>query len=283
MSKILVTGGAGFIGTNLVKRLISEGHAVTSLDNYSTGSKSNHVSGVEYINGDISEIQGYSIDDSEYCFHLAAQSRVQPSFENPLKSLEINVTGTTKVMEWARKNKVKVVYAGSASKHYSPSKSPYATTKMLGEMICRLYRESYNVNVEIARFYNVYGPLEPLDEKNGNVLGIWRSKVSKKEPISIVGDGQQKRDFTHVDDIVDGLIKIAQSDESHEDAWELGSGVSYSINQLAELFENHFQANTRYIGEQKGNSRFTLNTNTDAKDRLKWNPKDRLQTYVETL
>ncbi len=283
MSKILVTGGAGFIGTNLIKRLVKEGHTVVSLDNYSTGSKTNHVDHVEYINGGIEKIQAHNVDDSELCFHLAAQSRVQPSFNNPLKSVEVNVTGTTKVMEWARKNNVKVVYAGSASKHYNPSDSPYATTKMLGEMICKLYKQSYKVNVEIARFYNVYGPLEPLDEKNGNVMGIWRTKINKKEPIDIVGDGQQKRDFTHVNDIVDGLIKIAESNESHKDAWELGCGVSYSINELAGFFEKRFNTNTRYIPEQKGNVKITINTNTDATDRLGWNPKDELQNYIQRL
>ena len=102
-------------------------------------------------------------------------------------------------------------------------------TKYLGEEICKLYKKSFNVNVEIARFYNVYGPYEPLDEKFGNVIGIWRAKVKENKPLTIVGDGNQKRDFTHVDDIVDGILKIAFSKKTHSDAWELGSGVSYSI------------------------------------------------------
>lgn len=283
MSKILVTGGAGFIGTNLIKRLVKEGHTVVCLDNYSTGSKNNHLKYVKYIDGDVEQIQQIGVDDSEYCFHLAAQSRVQPSFENPEESLRTNVTGTTKVMEWARKNNVKVIYAGSASKHYNPSSSPYATTKMLGEMMCKLYRQAYKVNVEIARFYNVYGPLESLDEKHGSVMGIWRARINNKKPIDIVGDGQQKRDFTHVDDIVDGLIKIAESNESHKDAWELGCGVSYSINELAGFFEKRFNTNTRYIPEQKGNVKITINTNTDALDRLGWNPKKELQQYIQKL
>ena len=283
MQKILVTGGAGFIGTNLIVSLVKEGNTVVSLDNYSTGSVNNHVGYAKYINGDIEEIEKHNLDDCELCFHLAAQSRVQPSFDNPLESVKVNVTGTTKVMEWARKNKVKVVYAGSASKHYNPSDSPYATTKMLGEMICKLYKQSYKVNVEIARFYNVYGPLESLDEKNGSVLGIWRARINKKEPINIVGDGDQERDFTHVDDIVDGLIKIAKSDESHKDAWELGCGVSYSINQLAGFFKKRFQTIAQYIPEQKGNAKITLNTNTDAIDRLGWRPGDKLQNYIQKL
>ena len=101
-----------------------------------------------------------------------------------------------------------MLYAGSSSRHHDPSDSPYAMTKFLGEEICKLYRKTYNVNVEIARFYNVYGPYEPLDEKFGNVIGIWRVKANKQLPLPIVGDGQQRRDFTHVYDIVKGLIKI---------------------------------------------------------------------------
>ena len=151
----------------------------------------------------------------DICFHLAAQSRVQPSFEDPEESFRINVLGTSRVMEWARANKVTIVYAGSSSKHHDPSDSPYAMYKFLGEEVCKLYKKSYNVNVEIARFYNVYGPGENIDEKFGNVLGIWRSKVIKGEPLPIVGDGNQKRDFVHVYDIVDGLIKIALTDINH--------------------------------------------------------------------
>ena len=104
-----------------------------------------------------------------------------------------------KVMEWAMRNNVKTIYAGSSSKHHDPSDSPYAMYKYLGEEVCKLYKNSFKVNVEIARFYNVYGPNESLDEEHGNVIGIWREKVDKGYPLPIVGDGNQRRDFTHVD------------------------------------------------------------------------------------
>ena len=173
MNKALVTGGAGFIGTNLIKTLKDQGVEIVSIDNYSTGNKSNEIDGVNYLDIDIEEILNIQEKDFDICFHLAAQSRVQPSFDNPQESVRVNVTGTTKVMEWAKLNDIKVIYAGSSSKHHDPSDSPYAMTKFLGEEICNLYKKSYNVNVEIARFYNVYGPFEPLDEKFGNVIGIW--------------------------------------------------------------------------------------------------------------
>ena len=211
MKKVLVTGGVGFIGTNLIQRLILEGYQVYSLDNYSTGSRENELSSVTYVKGDIESIDQFNNQNFDYCFHLAAQSRVQPSFEDPEESLRVNVQGTLKVMEWAKKNNVKVLYAGSSSKHHDPSDSPYAMTKFLGEEICKLYRKTYDIDVEIARFYNVYGPNEPLDEKFGNVIGIWRVKANKGLSLPIVGDGEQRRDFTHVVDIVDGIIRISNS------------------------------------------------------------------------
>jgi len=282
MKNILVTGGAGFIGSNLIKKLIDEGHNVTCLDDYSTGTNENEVKEVKYINDDIENIIKLKIR-FDICFHLAAQSRVQPSFDNPQESVRVNITGTTRVMEWAKNNNVKVIYAGSSSKHHDPSDSPYAMTKFLGEEICKLYKKSFNVNVEIARFYNVYGPLEPLDEKFGNVIGIWRSKVIKGEPLPIVGDGNQKRDFVHVYDIVDGLIKIAFTDIKHSDAWELGTGVNYSVNELFKYFKDKFDVTSISIPDQPGNYRQTLRENDDSIKLLDWKPKDRLKDHINSF
>ncbi len=283
MKKALVTGGAGFIGTNLIKQLSALGVEIVSIDDYSTGSKSNEIDGVTYINTDIEEIINIKESGFDICFHLAAQSRVQPSFDNPEDSIRVNVLGTTKVMEWAIKNNVKVIYAGSSSKHHDPSDSPYAMTKFLGEEICKLYKKSYNVKVEVARFYNVYGPFEPLDEKFGNVIGIWQVKVQKRIPLPIVGDGNQKRDFTHVDDIVDGLIKISNTDITHDDAWEIGTGINYSINQLYSMFNEKFDIESENIPDQRGNYRETLRVNDDLVNLLGWQPKDRLKEYIENL
>jgi UDP-glucose 4-epimerase len=280
--KIIVTGGAGFIGTNLIKILLKDNYDITSIDNYSTGLKENEIEGVKYIDSDIELIDQLE-SEFDLCFHLAAQSRVQPSFEDPKESIRVNVNGTTKVMEWAKKQSVKVIYAGSSSKHHDPSDSPYAMTKYLGEEICKLYKKSFKINVEIARFYNVYGPYEPLDEKFGNVIGIWRAKVKENKPLTIVGDGNQKRDFTHVDDIVDGILKIAFSKKTHSDAWELGSGVSYSIKELFNMFKERFNATSVYVDDQPGNYRETLRVNDDIIKELDWNPQDRLKDYINSL
>jgi UDP-glucose 4-epimerase len=156
-------------------------------------------------------------------------------------------------------------------------------SKYMGEEICKLYRNSFNFSVEIARFYNVYGPGENIDEKFGNVIGIWGSKILKGEPLPIIGDGNQKRDFIHVLDIVDGLIKIALSKLSHKDAWELGTGVNYSINELFSYFKQKFNVDSCYLPDQKGNYKETLRKNDDMLKLLNWLPKDRLKDHIYNL
>ena len=280
---ILVTGGSGFIGTNLIKFLKEKNHSVVSIDNYSTGKRSNNIPGVKYIEMNILDINKLKSRDFDVCFHLAAQSRVQPSFDNPINSYESNVTGTLKIVEWAKINNVKVIYAGSSSRHQDPSQSPYAMTKFLGEEICKMFKKSFNTNIEIARFYNVYGPNEAVDLKFGNVIGIWRKKIENGEKLTIIGDGEQRRDFIHVEDLVDGLYKIALSKDSNSDAWELGTGVNYSINQLYNFFKAKFSIDFERLSDQPGNYRETMRVNDDSLKRLKWEPKDRLKKYIFDL
>ena len=280
---ILVTGGAGFIGSNLIKRLVKEGHYVESLDNYETGLESNEIEGCEYVKRDIEGIEWYSGKGIDVCFHLAGLSRIQPSFLNPVETVRVNATGTQKVLEWAKKNSIKVVYAGSSSRWHNPFLSPYALSKHIGEEYCKMYRAVYGVNVDIARFYNVYGPKEVIDGDWAAVIGIWRRQVRDNKPITIVGDGEQRRDFTHVDDIVDGLIRIANYKKYHEDAWELGTGKNYSINEVYEMFRDKFNVSKAHVPDQQGNYRVTLQENTDAQDILGWAPSDKLPTYIANL
>ena len=205
MKKVLVTGGAGFIGSNLIKALSKEKLKIFSLDDYSSGTRENEIENVTYIEGDISSISQIN-EEIDICFHLAAKSLVQESFQNVRQSFTVNVDGTLNVLEWAKDNNVKILFAGSASRHNDPTSSPYAMTKFIGEETCKLYKKNFNVNVEIARFYNVYGPNERIDDKDGNVIGIWRSKLVKGLPLPIVGDGNQKRNHLYVDDAIDATI-----------------------------------------------------------------------------
>ena len=282
MKNILITGGVGFIGSNLARELLKRNYNVTSIDNYSFGSKDNQIEGVEYIDEDINNISNLQLK-FDTCFHLAALARVQLSFNNPSDYFYSNVSGTERVMEWAKDNNVKVVYAGSSSRHFNPADSPYAMYKFLGEEICKLYKNSYDLDVEIARFYNVYGPGEVVDEIYGNVIGIWRSKIINKKPLTIVGDGDQRRDFTHVFDIVDGLIKIALTEHKHHDAWELGTGNNHSVNELYEMFKKKFNVTSEFIPDQPGNYKKTIRKNDDMLSKLNWEPKDRLADHINNL
>jgi UDP-glucose 4-epimerase len=281
--KILITGALGFIGKNLAKKLVADGHDVIGLDNYEIGKPADEVDGVRYLPWDIEQIEYLKGDSIDLCFHLAALSRIQPSFEQPSETFRVNARGTEAVCEWARHNNVKVVYSGSSSQWHDPFLSPYALYKKLGEDVCKLYRMIYNSNIEIARFYNVYGPGEITEGKWAAVIGKWRGQVEKNHPITIVGDGEQRRDFTHIDDIVDGLIKIGFGTEKHEDAWELGTGFNYSLNEVAQLFVEKFSAVKVYMTDERGNYRETIRVNNDAIEKLGWTPTDKLKEYINSL
>ena len=282
MKKILVTGGVGFIGTNLIQKLLSEGHNVYSLDNYEVGLKENEQVGCFYHNNDIVNIN--SLDkDFDLIFHLAALSRIQPSFNNPEETFRVNTIGTQKGCEFARLTGAKIIYSGSSSRWHNPYQSPYAASKHMGEEVCKMYKKTYGMDIEIVRFYNVYGQGEIVDGDWAAVIGKWRRQVRNGESITIVGDGEQRRDFTYIDDIVDGLWKIGMKDVKHKDAWELGTGQNYSINEVYQMFKDKFGVGCRYIPNQPGNYRKTLRENDNALDILGWKPKDNLLYYINQL
>lgn len=280
--KILVTGGAGFVGTNLIKKLLKEGHSVSSIDNYDSGLKENHQKGCTYYEYDIKKIKLFG-GEYDIVYHLAGLSRIQPSFNNPTETFRVNTKACLKIAEWAKKTHTKVVYAGSSSRWHNPYQSPYACFKHIGEEIFKMYKKVYNLNVEICRFYNVYGPHEIVDGDWAAVTGIWRRQVRDGHPITIIGDGKQRRDFTYVDDIVDALYKVGLSNKVHEDAWELGTGMNYSINEVYQMFKDKFGTDCVYLPDQPGNYRETLRENNDALERLDWKPKDILKQYIDNL
>ena len=282
--KILVTGGNGFIGSNLIKKLLKEGHEVVSLDDLSTGLKEYEVEGCNYVYGDIENLLYWKGESFDLCYHLAALARIQPSFDDPMETFRVDTQGVMVVAEWARQNNVKVVYSGSSSKWCNPETSPYATCKKLGEDVLKMYRTAYGCDFEIARFYNVYGPNELVDGKWAAVIGIWRKQIEEGKPITIISDGEQRRDFTYVDDICDALYKIGMEDKKHEDAWELGTGMNYSINEVFGFFQEAFgELEKVHLPDVPGNYRKTLRENDDTLERLGWAPKDRLRDYILSL
>ena len=289
---ILVTGGAGFVGTNLIKRLLREGHSVVSMDDYSTGTRKNHIDGCMYLFNDINNIQDIvdnplpmDLEDIDYCFHLAALPRIQPSFDNPDETYRVNTTGTHSILSFCWEYNIKVIYSGSSSRWHDPYQSPYATTKYLGEELCKMYRRVYNLDAQIVRFYNVYGPHEITEGDWAAVIGKWRGQIERGDPITIVGDGEQRRDFTHIDDIVDALYKIMLNETvEYTEPWELGTGISYSIKELYEMFCERFgSVEVKYLPEQKGNYRSTQRETDRALDALGWEPQDRLKDYIKGL
>jgi UDP-glucose 4-epimerase len=282
MKKVLVTGGCGFIGYALTLELIKRGYDVDVIDNLSIGKEAKIPEGCTFLGGDIRGMDNLDDKPYIYIFHLAALSRIQPSFQNPTLTFSVNVDGTKKVVEYAYQNKSKLIYAGSSSRWHNPMLSPYAMSKHMGEEWIKMYKGVYDLNAEIVRFYNVYGEGELMDSHMAAVIGVWRAQVKKNYPITIIGDGKQRRDFTHIDDIVDGLIRVAESDKGH-DAWELGTGKNYSINEVADMFIEKFNCVKVYMTDQKGNYRETLRVNSDAIDMLGWQPKDKLKEYINGI
>jgi len=278
---VLVTGGCGFIGYALTKELLLRGYNVDVVDNLSIFREAKDVTelGANFLSRDVRAMENVPLKNYKYIFHLAALSRIQPSFINPRSTFSNNVEGTRQVVDYALKIHSKLIYAGSSSKHHNPELSPYAMSKYMGEEWIKMYKKCFGLNAEIARFYNVYGPGELVNSNMAAVIGLWRAAIQKGEPINIHGDGEQRRDFTHIDDIVDGLIRIAESDEQHDDAWELGTGKNYSINEVADMFG----VERKYVDDVKGNYRETIRVNNDATERLGWKPTDKLKQYINSL
>jgi len=283
--KFLVTGGVGFIGTNLIKALLKDGHEVVSIDNYSTGLKENEQNGCRYYNADICDYKSFDnfIEDPDLVFHLAALPRIQPSFKYPLITFKTNVEGTINLLDWCKEKNTPLVYAGSSSTHGGVYKNPYTFTKWQGEELCKLYSKVYSLQTSICRFYNVYGPYQLTEGEYCTVIGIFERQHKNNEALTITGDGEQRRDFTHIDDIVDGLIKCGidlitdDNSKANGETFELGRGINYSINEVA----NMFGGEKKYIPQKKGEVRDTLCVDLKANKLLNWNPKRNLEDYIK--
>lgn len=276
--KILVTGGAGFIGTNLIKKLLQEKHIVHSLDNYTTGLTTNEVDGCIYTKGDIKYINELYHGTFDVVYHMAAIARIQPSFERPEDYIQTNFTGTYEVVKYCTKHNIPLIYAGSSSKHSGRFKNPYTFSKDLGEDIIKLYETHYNLQATTTRFYNVYGPHQLTEGGYTTLIGRWLYNIKNGINCEIYGDGEQRRDFTHVDDIVDALYKITEQQAYGYD-FELGRGKNYSVNEVAEMLN----IKPTYHPAKPGEARHTLNEDKKANDILGWIPKIDLVDYIKTI
>jgi UDP-glucose 4-epimerase len=275
---IMVTGGAGFIGTNLIKRLLKDGHNVVSIDNYSTGTEENHQEGCVYHDVDIRDAFDFDffMENPDVIYHLAALPRIQPSFEFPALTMEIGVLGTMNILEWAKNKECKVIYAGSSSVHSGKFKNPYTFSKVVADDMCLLYKKHFGVDVSICRFYNVYGPHQLTEGDYCTVVGVFERQYQNQEPLTITGDGFQRRDFTHVDDIVDGLILSSESETCYDEI-ELGRGNNYSINEIADMFNTK----TEYIDARPGEAKETLCDTQIAERLIGYKPKRNIEDYIK--
>lgn len=275
--KILVTGGAGFIGTNLIKRLLSEKYEVTSIDNYSTGLEVNHQEGCKYISYDIRILSDYSpFGKFDVVYHLAAIARIQPSFQNPEEYFTVNANATMKLAKYCSTNNIPLIYAGSSSHHSGKFKNPYTFSKDIGEEIIQLFQQHYNLSSTITRFYNVYGPHHLKEGGYTTLIGAWEKRIEEHQSLIIYGDGTKRRDFTHVNDIVDALLLILTK-QAWGHTFELGRGKNFSVNEIADMFKQE----VIYKENKSGEAEVTLCDDTLAKEILGWEPKLNIKDYIK--
>lgn len=281
MNNILVTGGLGFVGTHLVDNLIADpNNCVTVIDSLvsDSSSRSNMRDGVRYWIDDIRNINTskYAQEKFDTVYHLAALARIQPSFEDPLTYLSVDMMGTAHILEFARRCKANVVYAGSSSAYAGPMLNPYAYAKYTGEQICELYSKVYGLSTVTARFFNVYGNGQPTSGAYATVIGVFEGLKKKGLPLTITSDGEQRRDFTHVFDIAMGLIALSKGRWEGQ-VFNLGTGKNYSINELASMFK---PSDVKYLPERPGEARTTLADISETKKATGWSPSVGLETYV---
>ena len=280
-NKILVTGGAGFVGSHLCERLTKDtNNKVYSLDNYFTGSEANHVPNVTYIKGDTSDIASLVDFVPDMVYHLGEYSRVEQSFDDIEKVWNYNKDGIFAVLQFVRKAGCKILYAGSSTKFgdggLGRSASPYAWTKATNTELVMNYGNWFNVPYAITYFYNVYGEREIQTGKYATLIALLKEKIKNKEKLTIVSPGTQKRNFTHIDDIIDGLVLVGEN--GYGDEFGIGSLEAFTVLEVAGLFGGEIQM----LPERKGN-RMTADVMTDKTQALGWSPKRKLADYIERL
>jgi UDP-glucose 4-epimerase len=293
--KVLVTGGAGFIGSNIVGYLIENGNSVTVLDNFMSGYQSNldPFPSVRIIEGDVRDkvVVEKAIKGAEIVFHLAASVGNKRSIDFPIIDAEINVLGTLQVLEAARKVGVKKIVTSSSAGIFGELKtlpikenhpvepdSPYGCTKLCEEKLCLVYAKLYSIEAVCLRYFNVYGPNQRYDAY-GNVIPIFVFRMLRNEPLIIYGDGEQTRDFVHVDDIVQANIKAADS-IGVNGAFNIASGKSITINNLVEVISKGNKTKVEYEPERHGDVRDSLADLSLAQRKINYNPTVNLEKGI---
>lgn len=296
MSKCLVTGGCGFIGSNIVDRLISDGHEVIVLDNKSADNAKFFVN--EKAQYACQDISNYQLTNTfyagvDYVFHLAAESRIGPSIDNPLDTVQKNCLGTATVLQCARKWEVKKVMYSSTSSGYGNNPhpnvetqpddclNPYSVTKIAGEKLCKMYTDLFGMKTVTFRYFNVYGDRAPRTGQYSPVIGIFFRQRDAGEDLTIVGDGEQRRDFVHVSDVVSANLAAAFNDvddEHYGQVYNVGSGKNYSVNEIASWISDK----QVHLPERVGEVRVSLANIDKIKNVFGWEPKVDLEEWVRS-
>jgi UDP-glucose 4-epimerase len=294
--KSLVTGGAGFIGSHIVDKLVSLGHEVTVIDN-ETSQVHDHFyynKKAKYYKLDIADYESTKdlYKDVDYVFHCAAESRIQPAILNPLLAIKTNTLGTGTVLQCAREADVKKVMYSSTSSGYGLKNeppltenmpddclNPYSVSKVSGEKLCSMYTQLFGLKTIVFRYFNVYGPREPLRGPYAPVVGLFLRQRAAGESLTIVPDGTQRRDFTHVDDVVEANILAMQKDDHnyYGEVFNVGTGTNHSVLELAAMISDK----TKLIEARIGEAYITLADNTKVKTVLGWNPSKKLEDYIK--
>lgn len=293
--KSIVTGGAGFIGSHLVDKLVELGHEVIVIDNESATCHDHfyYNDKASYHRVDISDYTGIRplFEGVDFVFHLAAESRIQPAIENPLLCFNTNAYGTGVVLQCAREAKCKKVIYSSTSSSYGLKNTPplvetmpddclnpYSVAKVAGEKMCKMYTDLFGLKTIVFRYFNVYGPREPLKGSYAPVVGLFLRQKKAGQSLTIVGDGLQRRDFTHVDDVVDANIKAMNyNGDCHGEVFNVGTGTNNSVLELANMISD----NIVYVPQRPAEARETLANNEKIKKEFGWNPVKRIEDYIK--
>ena len=293
--KCLVTGGAGFIGSHIVDSLLAKGHEVVVIDN-----ESSEVHDHFYFNDkatyhklDIADYQATRsvYDGVDYVFHCAAESRIQPAILNPLLAIRTNTLGTGTVLQCSREASVKKVMYSSTSSGYGlvneppleetmpdDCLNPYSVSKVSGEKLCKMYNDLFGVKTIIFRYFNVYGHREPLKGPYAPVVGLFLRQHRAGQPLTIVPDGTQRRDFTHVEDVVQANLLAMEVDHEHYgEVFNVGTGTNHSVLELAAMISD----NTVEVEARIGEAYITLANNQKICDVLGWAPTKHIGDYVK--
>ena len=276
---ILVTGGAGFVGSHLCERLVRDGHRVISLDNYFTGTPDNHIEGVEYRTGHTKDITKHVPETPDFVFHLGEYARTEKSFEDIELVWDMNKSGTFAVLEFCRRHDCKLLYAGSSTKYADQGEgrdqSPYAWTKATNTELVQNYAQWFGLKYVFTYFYNVYGPRE-MSGPYGTVIRIFTELYRSGQPLTITSPGTQTRNYTHVYDIVDGLILA--SEQGQGDGYGIGADQAYSVLDVAEMFGGE----TVMMPKRKGN-RMSGGVDNQKLKALGWQQKHQLTDWIKQV